>query len=219
MRQGTRLLGVCAVTAVLLGLTAIYLFGFLFDGTPPAVSATVQNGSANLTLQTVPAYGHAPDPDWVSYLVRDASGHWQHTTVYQVPAHTLVHVTLYQFDTATGLRNNFLGQVRGTQGNTATLNGKTFGTLDPDLASHTFTVPDIGLSVPLAGVDDNAKNQCSAAPCTLDEAHTTITFTFMSPGKGTYRWQCFVPCAFGFYFGNGGPMQTIGWMSGEIKVV
>jgi hypothetical protein len=172
-----------------------------------------------LTLQTVPAYGHAPDPDWVSYLVQDASGHWQHTTIYQVPAHTLVHVTLYQFDTATGLRNNFLGQVRGTAGTTATLNGKAFHSIDPDLASHTFTVPDIGLSVPLPGVADDAKNQCSAAPCTLAEAHTTITFSFMSPGKGTYRWQCFVPCAFGFYFGNGGPMQTIGWMSGEIKVV
>jgi hypothetical protein len=218
MRFGPRLLGVTGVLVVLLALVALYLFDFLFV-TPPAVSATVQNGSASLTLQTVPAYGHAPDPDWVSYLVQDSSGHWQHTTIYQVPAHTLVHVTLYQYDTATGLRNNFLGQVRGTEGSTATLNGKTFNSIDPDLTSHTFTVPDIGLSVPLPGVADNAKNQCSAAPCTLAEAHTTITFSFMSPGKGTYRWQCFVPCAAGFYLGNGGPMQTIGWMSGEIKVV
>jgi hypothetical protein len=218
MRRGTRLLGVTGVLAVLLALLALYLFDFLFV-TPPAVSATVQNGSVSLTLQTVPSYGHSPDPDWVSYLIKDSGGQWQHTTIYQVPAHTLVHVTLYQYDTATGLRNNFLGQVRGTQGSTAALNGKVFSTIDPDLTSHTFTVPDIGLSVPLPGVGDNAPNQCSVAPCTLAEAHNTITFTFMSPGKGTYRWQCFVPCAFGFYFGNGGPMQTIGWMSGEIRVV
>jgi hypothetical protein len=218
MRPAHRLLGVTGVLAVLLALVALYLFDFLF-ATPPTVAATIRNGSASLTLQTVPAYGHAPDPDWVSYLVQDSSGHWRHTTIYQVPAHTLVHVTLYQFDTATGLRNNFLGQVRGTQGSTATLNGKTISSIDPDLTSHTFTVPDIGLSVPLPGVADNAKNQCTAAPCTLAEAHTTITFSFMSPGRGTYRWQCFVPCAFGFYFGNGGPMQTIGWMSGEIQVV
>jgi hypothetical protein len=213
-----RILGVTGALAALLALLALYLFGFLFS-TPAAVSAVVANGSAHLTLQTVPAYGHAPDPDWVSYLVKDADGHWQHTTIYKVPAHTLVTVTIYQFDTATGLRNNFLGQVRGTQGATATLNGKSFSAADPDLASHTFTVPDLGISVPLAGVGDNAKNQCSVAPCTLAEAHTTITFSFMSPGKGTYRWQCFVPCAFGFYFGNGGPMQTIGWMSGELEVV
>ena len=91
--------------------------------------------------------------------------------------------------------------------------------INPDDASHTFTVPDLGISVPLPGVADDAKNQCSAAPCTLDQAHTTITFSFMTPGKGTYRWQCFVPCALKTYFGNGGPMQTIGWMSGELVVV
>jgi hypothetical protein len=219
MRPGRRLLGVTGISIVLLALTALYLWGYLFDGTPAAISAVMQNGSASLTLQTVPSYGHAPDPDWVSYLAEDSSGHWQHTTIYQVPAHTLVHVTIYQFDTATGLRNNFLGQVRGTQGSTETFNGKVISNVDPDLASHTFTVPDLGISVPLPGVGDNAPNQCSVAPCTLAEAHTTITFSFMTPQKGIYRWQCFVPCAAGFYFGNGGPMQTIGWMSGEIKVV
>jgi hypothetical protein len=213
-----RVIGVVGVFAVLIALVLVYLFDFLVTA-PPAVSAVTSNGSAHLTLQSVPAYGHAPDPDWVSYLGQDSSGHWQHTTIYKVPAHTLVTVTIYQFDTATGLRNPFLAQVRGTQGATATLNGKAFGTLDPDLASHTFTVPDLGISVPLAGVADDAKNQCSAAPCSLSMAHTTITFSFMSPGKGTYRWQCFVPCAAGFYLGFGGPMQTIGWMSGEIEVV
>ncbi len=40
----------------------------------------------------------------------------------------------------------------------------------------------------------------------------------MTPGPGTYRWQCFVPCAAAFIFGNGGPMQTIGWMSGLLEV-
>jgi hypothetical protein len=213
-----RVIGVVSVLAVLIALVIFYLVDFL-TATPPAVSATRSAGTAHLTLQTVPAYGHAPDPDWVSYLIQDSSGHWQHTTIYKVPAHTRVTVTIYQFDTATGLRNNFLGQVRGTEGSTATLDGKTFSTLNPDLASHTFTVPDLGISVPLAGVGDNAKNQCGAAPCSLSMAHTTITFSFMSPGKGTYRWQCFVPCAFGFYYGFGGPMQTIGWMSGEIEVV
>lgn len=217
--SGRRILGVGLGVIVALALIAFYLFDYLFEGTPAAISATVSNGSANLVLQTVPSYGHNPDPDWVSYLAKDSSGHWQHTTIYQVPAHTLIHVTVYQFDTATGLRNDFLGQVRGTVGDTADENGKTESNIDPDEASHTFTIPDIGLSVPLPGVADDAKNQCSVAPCSLSEAHTTITFTFRSPGKGTYRWQCFVPCAFASYFGNGGPMQTIGWMSGEIKVV
>jgi hypothetical protein len=216
---GRRIFGVGVISVLLVALAAAYVFGFLFGGTPAAVSAVRQNGGVHLTLQTVPTYGGAPDPDWVSYLAQDAGGQWQHTTVYKVPAHTLVTVTLYQYDTATGLRNNFLGQVRGTQDGTATLNGKVYSSINPDDTSHTFTIPDLGISVPLPGIDSNAKNPCAAAPCPLSAAHNTITFSFMSPAKGTYRWQCFVPCAFASYFGNGGPMQTIGWMSGWIQVV
>lgn len=208
-----------AVLVVLLALVAVYAIGFLFSAPSQSVAATSANGGAHLTLQTVPSFGHAPDPDWVSYLAQDSSGHWQHSTIYQIPAHTMITVTLYQYDTATGLRNPFLAQVRGTQGDAATLNGKSFQTLNPDLTSHTFTVPQLGISVPLAGVDSNAKNQCSAAPCDTSQAHTTITFKFMSPGPGTYRWQCFVPCALASYYGFGGPMQTSGWMSGYFKVV
>jgi hypothetical protein len=213
-----RAIGVAGVLVLLSALVALYVFDFLVV-TPPALSATMHDGTAHLTLQTVPSYGHTPDPDWVSYLAEDQQGHWKHTTIYRLPAHTRVTVTVYQFDTATGLRNPFLAQVRGTQGGTAILNGKPFSTLDPDLASHTFTVPDLGISVPLPGVNANAKNQCSAAPCPTSDAHTTITFSFVTPGKGTYHWQCFVPCAAGFYYGFGGPMQTIGWMSGDIEVV
>ncbi len=36
---------------------------------------------------------------------------------------------------------------------------------------------------------------------------------------GTYRWQCFVPCGLAFLLGNGGPMQTIGYMTGNMEVV
>ena len=108
--------------------------------------------------------------------------------------------------------------MRGTTGGVELVNGKPVHILNPDLASHTFTIPDLGVSVPLPGVPSSAKNLCSAGPCSLSEAHNTITFSFMTPGPGTYRWQCFVPCGAGFYFGNGGPMQTIGWMSGEIVV-
>ena len=211
------MLGVGAVATALIIGVVIYLTAFLTVA-PPAVSAVARNGGTDLTLQTVAAYGHAPDPDWVSYLGQDAGGHWHHSTIYKLPAHTLVTVTIYQFDTATGLRNPFLAQVRGTQGGTATINGKTLGVVNADDASHTFTVPSLGVSVPLPGVPDNAKNQCSAAPCSLANDHTTITFSFMTPGPGTYRWQCFVPCAASFIFGNGGPMQTLGWMSGELVI-
>jgi hypothetical protein len=77
----------------------------------------------------------------------------------------------------------------------------------------------MGITVPLKGVADDAKNQCSVAPCPLSQAHTTITFTFRTGKPGRYRWQCFVPCAASFIFGNGGPMQSPGWMDGYLHVV
>ena len=78
---------------------------------------------------------------------------------------------------------------------------------------------ELGLTVPLKGVADDAKNQCSVAPCNLSQAHTTVTFSFKTGKPGKFRWQCFVPCAAGFIFGFGGPMQTIGYMDGFVNVV
>lgn len=211
-----RLVGVGIATAVAVIAVILYIVLFLTQA-PAAVSAVTQNGTAHLTIETVPSYGHDPKPDWVTYMVKDASGHWVHSTLWKLPANTVVDVTIYQYDSASGLRNPFLAQVRGTIAGTATLNGKPFSTLNANDASHTFTVPDLGLSIPLAGIPDSATNTCSATPCT-SEAHTTTTFSFRTPGPGEYRWQCFVPCAAAFIFGNGGPMQSIGWMSGELEV-
>jgi hypothetical protein len=208
---------VAAVFAGLIALVVVY-FVFFLTSAPAAISAVVSGGTARLTIQTVPTYGHHPFPDWVSYLAQDADGHWKHTTIYKVPAHTLVRVTIYQYDGDSGLRNPFLAQVRGTVGGVENLNGKAISTINPDDAAHTFTIPDLDVSVPLPGVGSNAKNQCGSSPCTLAEAHNTITFSFRTPGPGTYRWQCFVPCAFGFLYGFGGPMQTIGYMDGLIEV-
>jgi hypothetical protein len=228
-----RILGVLATLAALIALVVVYFVYFL-ESNPPAIAASPDGpGAVNLTLMTVPSYGRHPFPDWVSYMVRDPSGHWQHSTIYKLPAHTLVHVTVYQFDSQTGLRNNFLAQIRGTIGGVAdytdvgntgkgsglpTYNNTPVSTLPPATPAHTFTVPDIDLSVPLVGISATATNTCSVAPCAMSFAHTTITFSFRTPKAGTYRWQCFVPCALGFLYGFGGPMQTIGYMDGLLEV-
>jgi len=203
-------------TAVAAGLIAFYILSYLLVR-PPIVQAAGSAPHARLTLQTVASIGFGPHPDWVSYLVKNDEGNWVHSTVLRVPANSLVTVTIYQFDTATGLRNPYFGGPQGLVGD-LTIDGKPVKTLDPDLASHTFAIPDLGVSVPLQGVPDNAKNQCSVAPCTLQQAHTTMTFTFRTGKKGTFRWQCFVPCAAGFILGNGGPMQSVGWMDGYLMV-
>jgi len=210
-----RLLVIGGATALIVALIAWYVTGYLMVS-----PATVSAQNANLTLQTVAGLGNGySEPTWVSYLVKDKNGTWQHSTNFTVPAHTLIHVTVYQYDGASGLRNPFLGRVQGVEGNVMQLDGKTVASIDPSLASHTFAIPAFHLVVPLEGIADNAKNTCGQAPCGLDKAHRTITFSFRTGAPGRFRWQCFVPCAAGFIYGFGGPMQTIGYMDGFLTVV
>ncbi len=217
MSRSAKLAGVFGGIAVAAALLAYYIVAYLIV-VPPNVQAAGQTPQANVTLQTVASMGTGPHPDWVSYFIKNPQGQWVHSTVLTVPANSLVTVTVLQYDTATGLRNPYWGGPRGIVGE-MTIDGKPTPTLDPDLASHTFAIPDLDLSVPLAGVADDAKDQCGVAPCTLAEAHKTITFTFRTGKSGTYRWQCFVPCAAGFILGFGGPMQSIGYMDGLLHVV
>ena len=219
---GKRLVGVAICAVVLCVLIGLYIGLYLTTspGDASAAGVTGSNGT-NLYLATVAASETTdPHPSWVSYYVVDAkSEHWRHATTFVLPANSLVHVTVYQFDGQSGLRNPFIAQATGVVGGTFQLNGKTTQAIGPDTASHIFAIPQMGVSVPLYGVPDDAKNQCANAPCPLSTAHATITFTFRTPGKGLYRWQCFVPCAAGFIAGFGGPMQTVGYMDGFIKVV
>ena len=208
------------VTVAVLAAIVVYIALYLTN-VPGSVAATRTPLGAQLYLATVPAAEATdPHPTWVSfYAVNANSGDWRHKTTYEVPAHTLVRITVYQYDGPSGLRNPFLSQVAGTVGGAMSLDGKLTRSIDPESASHVFAVPQLGLLVPLEGVEEEAKNACEQAPCSLAQAHHTISFVIHTPGKGLYRWQCFVPCAAGFIQGFGGPMQTVGYMGGFIKVV
>ncbi len=214
-----------AATGLVLGLfsagLAWYIGGYLMV-TPDSVAsaATSAPATSELTLQTVAGLGDAySQPTWVAYLVKDAHGVWRQSTNFTVPANSTVRVTVLQYDGASGLRNPFLARPEGVVGNTIEVDGKAVQAIDPALASHTFAIPGMHLVVPLEGVADDAPDQCEAAPCGLEKAHRTITFSFHTGSRGRFRWQCFVPCAAGFIHGFGGPMQTIGYMDGFLDVV
>ncbi len=148
---------------------------------------------------------------------RHATG--SHDTTYELPAHTLVHVTIYQYDAQTGLRNPFISQATGTVGGTFMLNGKPTQAIDPTRASHVFAIPQLGVSVPLEGIPEHRQEPVQQRAVLAQHDHTTIYVHVPHPAPGLYRWQCFVPCAAGFIQGFGGPMQTVGYMDGFIKVV
>jgi hypothetical protein len=217
--QAKRILWISVATAVVCVLLGLYV-GLYLTNVPGSASAATNPAGASLYLGTVPASkGTDPHPTWVSYyVVSPTSTNWNHVTSFNLPAHSLVRITIYQFDGQSGLRNPFISQATGTVGNQFLLNGKPTKTIDPDSASHVFAIPQWGVSVPLEGIPDSAKNPCANAPCGLKYDHETISFTVRTPGPGLYRWQCFVPCAAGYIQGWGGPMQTVGYMDGYIKV-
>jgi hypothetical protein len=209
---------VVLIAAILAFSVVTYVAAFLRNR-PPTVSAQTDGGTTSLTLQTVGTVGFGSNPDWVSYLVQEPGGSWEQSTIFELPAHSIIHVTVYQFDSQTGLRNPFFGNVQGVDGGMITVDGQQVSVIDPSTAAHTFAIPDLGVAVPLQGISNDATNPCPAAPCTQDFDHVTIEFTFETGAPGTYRWQCFVPCGAGTLFGNGGPMQTVGYMDGFVHVV
>ena len=224
MRVGVKLLlvvGAVVVAGVVIGFYVAHLT--TLAGSPAyTVPVKTVNGHpvVDLEFQTVAAIGPklSQNPDWVSYLIKTAKNGWQRMTVWNLPANATVHVTWFNFDGASGLRNPYLARPQGMVGNRVLVDGKPADSIDPNDASHTFAVPGLGIIAAAPGVADDAKNQCGYAPCSLTHAHRTVTFTFHTGAPGHYRWQCFVPCAAGWVFGFGGPMQTIGYMDGFLNV-
>lgn len=167
-------------------------------------------------LEVVGAVGSAiehprpddPHPDWVGYLP---------TTTLKVPANSVVTMVIDQEDSASGLRNPFWAKAQGIVGpfhmkyfdkDGNPQEGDFTKLDDASTPAHTFAIPDLGVFVPLLGVPDSAPAGST----------NTITFSFRVGKAGTYHWQCFVPCGSGTIYGNGGPMQTLGYMGGFLVV-
>jgi uncharacterized protein YaiE (UPF0345 family) len=206
------------MVGILSALVAVFVGGFALQG-PKTVSAVANPGGLGVSihLETVAAISDAiafprpddPHPDWVSYLP---------TTILNVPANSVVTLTIDQEDGASGLRNPFWSKASGIVGgkfhmtyyddNGAPQVGDFSALDDAATLAHSFAIPDLGVFVPLLGLSD-------AAPA---GSMNVITFSFQTGKPGIYHWQCFVPCGAGTIYGNGGPMQTLGYMTGFLVV-
>jgi hypothetical protein len=199
---------IISTTVVVLALAVWYVYSLAQWPTATVHAAPTGNKTASLTLNLVVDAVNGPHPDWVQYQTGDFNAH-QSATLLKVPKSTWVTVTIHQYDSAGPLRNEYFNLVQGTKDGTAYWNGKPYTHLTTDQVGHTFTVPELGVNVPLPGVPDNA---------TGDNPSETVSFTFYSGDTAaTYHWQCFDPCGWGTYQ-NGGPMQTFGFMDGALIV-
>jgi hypothetical protein len=130
-----------------------------------------------------------------------------------VPANTDVTVTIINFDDSTPLTGRYISfatasGINGkftTQGmDPADPNGpptspaQTVSAIDPNVVSHTFTIPSLKLNVPL-----------------MPKSNTT--FTFRTGAPGIYEWHCQDPCGTG-PSGWSGAMSQQGFMGGRLTV-
>jgi hypothetical protein len=232
-RVATLLVAFAAVVAGAVFVVFHYIGGS--GGTLPTVNYTsvASGGRVNVVLQEDPQNTVSSRPDWVSYFVQDPKTHlWVHTTLFSVPANTQVNMTIKGYDGCTALRNNFWSQVQGTIGGAVTVQQfKNTGVpLGPARTTsvingwsscnvaHTFAIPGLNLFVPVASPGASA-TLCGTSPCTSGP-YSLEKFSFRTPAHGgSFRWQCFIPCGGGFLDGNGGPMQTFGYMTGMMQVV
>lgn len=136
---------------------------------------------------------------------------------YQVPAHSLVTVTVRQYDSGEPLNNPWFANVVGTVDGTATVDGQTVTHIDPNAVGHTFTmrsVPGVDanffLNIPLPAVAGEDQSD--------DGEYHTVTFSFMAGNAGTYAWNCEFPCG-NMVAGFGGVMGAYGFMAGFFHVV
>ena len=150
-------------------------------------------------------------PDYVTYGP---------VTNYEVPAHSVITMTVTNYDSGGSLNNDYFSHVRGTIDGTASLNGETFSHISKDAVGHTFTIhglatgqDELFVSVPMKAVDD------ADVP---ETGYTTkpmvTTFTFITGGPGDYVWNCEYPCGDGTIANFGHVMSTMGYMSGHFTV-
>jgi hypothetical protein len=229
--MGTARMAVGAAGTVLVGAAVVAATGLILSSAgaqasplSATVTGTAQTSQgvlphAFLNIATYPdsAQGvHGKDggahPDWVTYGP---------TSNFRVPAHSLVTVTIKQYDTGDVITNPYFATPRGTVGGTETVNGKTVSHVNADSVGHTFTLhaaptnqDPLFVSVPLPALPD------SAVPVGNAEypKPNVVTFSFITGGRGDYVWNCEFPCGDGFYDGFGGPMSTRGYMSGTLTV-
>lgn len=179
---------------------------------------------ATIDLAIYPQYGATvPGPARGPAVGIESSNwpfYWPSTTL-ELPANSLITMTILQYDGSTTVWNDYFAKVHGTVDGTATYNGKVQRDIEADNVAHTFTLhtypettqPELFVSVPMLAVPNNAKNEANGYPKPQE-----ITFSFMTGDPGEYVWNCEDPCGDG-YVDFGGVMSERGWMSGTVTVV
>jgi hypothetical protein len=108
-----------------------------------------------------------------------------------------------QYSTVTGTVDGKMFLINGTSASMGTPEswGAGVSSVPTDQISHTFTIPSLGINIPIVGGD------------------TEIAFLYFNQA-GSFTWQCYTPCGFPDATGGwSGAMVTPGWMMGTVTVL
>ncbi len=204
VRSIARALGAGAI-ALLVGACAGSAGAPSFTYAPPAAPTTVPiqqapaatpaaRSTANAALAVSQPNAPAVTRLDLTVVTGDMIGHTEYPAFvpsdFSLPAYATVVVTVTNFDDATALPKGSeqYAKVTGTDGgtltatpikvgnpNTAAGPTRTLAAIDPAAVSHTFTIPTLGINVPIP-------------------AHSRVTFTIHTGAPGTFAWRCYDPC-------------------------
>jgi heme/copper-type cytochrome/quinol oxidase subunit 2 len=197
-----------------------YYFGTITTSQQGETTTTTTSGSSSgptspyvltLVITTANTFNSSVEEQSVYYVVGPNS--LQSSSNITLPAHRLIEVVIMNYDegnatlispqydnvngTMSVVSNNVVNSSEGPSGIVIT-GTQTVISLPAALISHTFTMPQLNLNIPVA-------------------AETTVIAYFTRSGPGDFSWFCTTPCESGSN-GLAGAMETPGWMSGSIVV-
>jgi hypothetical protein len=166
--------------------------------TPHLSAIPLPRPSTEVALDILPVLPGGPAQNYAGYAP---------STALSLPAHRLATVTIRNFDLdATPLPvDSPYTRVEGTVGGVAYADGAPFTALDRTRIAHTFTVPDLGLNVPIPSTSSSGRS------------YAVVTFSFNTGAPGIHTWQCHDPCGDGAD-GLGGPMADVDYMRGTLTI-
>lgn len=128
-----------------------------------------------------------------------------------IPAAKQVTLVIVNYDDMTTPLPSALAGYENVQGGVETVGGQTVSSVSNKEIAHTFTVPDLGINVPLPAATDQKNGTATTV------VPAVVTFTFTPAKSGSFTWHCYTPCGTGTA-GTSGPMATPGWMEGTLRV-
>jgi hypothetical protein len=176
--------------------TALMAAGLLLAGvgaaTPSAAAAPRHVARTVRELMTIRtnAPGH---PDWPTFT----------NATWTVAKGDTVIVTIRSYDDGPAPVPAPYTRVSGTVGGVEQVNGHPVRSVSPRAISHTFTIPELGINLPI--------------PAAPKGGSVTVVATIRLTKAGRFPWQCMAPCGTGAG-GWGGPMVTAPYMRGVVTV-